>query len=762
MSRVDSMPADSNPSVNSGPSVMSEPLSERERRRSQRAFIAMAILLTLSAKLLEPSGILGMYFKQLGISSKELGGLMAWAAPFGIASLLLAGLANKVGKKRMLAWAIVPAGLLIMALLLLRPIKDYWGLGVMLVVAWGLLAGRRVLDSLLNIPWFPLIKDITQANRRGAFLGRMRMFWGSIAVVSMILTARVLGKQAPMGTLMILLALGGIIYWLILWPLYHITERRTEPLPQAVSWIEAWGELRRNRLFVRCVLVETLFWIAMNMFMIFQYFFLTEGLGWSDSFAFDLVWVNVLGLAVTSVFWGAAADRLGDRAVAQLGFLGLTASTCCWIAAANNEQGAGVLLIAGALGLGIFRAACQMSLTRVVLNGIPERLAPSLFAVRKIGVIFAVMCSGWLGSFVLYRLEGWYWPGQNMLFWLDGYKVLFLVAMGALLAAVWLCRKFPTVPGRTPWTVLATMFNRPIQTIWMVSQIDSSLPEDGRLDLVRRLSQSPSRLANESLVQGLRDASYDVRLASVNALASRSDPSACEALMAVLNEGELDIQPEAAWALGELGDRRAIAVLMDVLAAESELLRGRTARALGKLGAEEAVPGLKRMLAEDSDSFVRRSAAIALSRLKVREALGPIFEGFRSAPTRLAQRELALALANLVHGGDLYYRIRKQGTEDMDAVLGEIVDEVLVEKSASRKVRRCFSQMVEVLREGDSTAVRTLAGKALSEGLIHRPIGSAGELAKYLMASNRVEPWTEEHGALLIFLLLQEWRNRKA
>ena len=737
---------------------LSKPLSDRERRISQRAFIVMSVLLTISAMLLSPSGVLGLFLIQLGVTGEQLGKLMASTIPFAVTGLFFAGLTVKIGRKRMVGWMLIPIGALIIALLSLEQIKVHWGLGIMLMAAWGLLAVRKVAESIMEVPWFPMIQMITLRSRRGAFLGRMRMIWGLACVVSLAMVGRLLGQEAKIYLLMILIGVAGALYWLIMLPLHRIVEHRTSVRPKAVSWREAWRAIRASPLFVRGVIMDASLWFGASIFAVFQLYFLKTSLGWSDSAAIDMVWITMLGLAVSSIFWGTVADRLGDRAVAQLGFLGLAVCPLLWVAAGNNGPLAMSMVVAGAFGMGVFRAGAMMSTTRVILNHIPERVSPVLLAIRKVSVTLTMAAAAGLGSLVLKWLDGWNMQSNNWLV-LDAYKILFLISAVVSLGLVWLSRKFPGVPGRTPWTVLAAMFNRPFQTVWMVSRIDSSLPEDGRVNLVHRLAQTASPLAHAGLVAGLQDASYDVRLASVTALASRGDPQSCQALIEALDQSELDIQPEAAWALGELGDIRAVPILMMALGSGSELLRGRAARALGKLNAQDAAPILQRMLAEDLDSFARRSAAIALSRLNIRESLESIFEQFRLAKTRLGQRELALALANLVHGGELYYRIRRHDSQGMAAVLAEAIDESLANEPKNHQAQQYFMKMVNALRREDLGQIRALAEEAINQELLRRPSGKAGALADYLLASEPAEPWAEEHAALLIFLLLQEWHN---
>ena len=131
------MPDSVNQNTDTG---LSRPLSDRERRVSQQAFIVMAALTTISLMLIAPGGVFGIYMIQLGVSGPELGGLIAKATPFGIAGLLCAGLVVKTGRKRMMRWGLVPAGLFVILLLVLPKIKLHWNLGVMLTTAWALLA----------------------------------------------------------------------------------------------------------------------------------------------------------------------------------------------------------------------------------------------------------------------------------------------------------------------------------------------------------------------------------------------------------------------------------------------------------------------------------------------------------------------------------------------------------------------------------------------------------------------------------------------
>ena len=720
----------------------------------------MAVLLTFATLLLSPSGVLGIYFKQLGITADQLGQLMAQASLVGLVSLLFSRLATK-GRKKLMAWDAVLGGLVIMAFLLLPTINENFGHGLMLLAALALLMVWQIVDGLSGLVWFPILQSITLPSRRGAFLGRMRLIWAAFGVVATLLSARLIGDTADLRLLMVLIALAGCSFWAILWPLHRIVEPPGIQRPLAVTWPEFFRALRRHPMSVRSCFCDALCWFSRSMFNVFQLYFLTKALRWTDSAAIDVVWIYLAGWGLSSFFWGAVADRLGDRAVTNVGLIGAVLTGFCWIAAGDNGFASKTLIFAGSFAQAIFDSASIMGRTRVMLNSIPDRFSPMLMAARKVLTVLAIAGASALGATILEYLPTWQWaPWSGPWVGLNAYKILFIIAAVCYLICIWVARKFPTEPGRTSWTVLAAMFNRPFLTTRIISRIDSSLPENTRVNLLQDLGRTGSPLAYKDLTLGLHDASYDVRLASVHALAARVDPHSCRTLIDILQQGELDIQPEAAWALGEIGDPRAIPPLIKCLQSPSTLLRGRAARALGKLQAADAIPFLRTMLVRDPDSFVRRSAAIALSRLNVRDTLSDIFQQFRLAQTQLGQRELALALANLVHGGDLYYRIRRQETRALDLLLSEAIDRCLPESADLSDLRNCFDEMLHSLRNDDPQALRATANQAIAAGLLHEPQGNASLLFRYLQTTAPEKPWSQEHSALFIFLLIEELNLR--
>jgi len=63
--------------------------------------------------------------------------------------------------------------------------------------------------------------------------------------------------------------------------------------------------------------------------------------------------------------------------------------------------------------------------------------------------------------------------------------------------------------------------------------------------------------------------------------------------------------------------------------------------------------------------------------------------------------------------------------------------------------------MVNALRQRQSQQIMQMASKAVKLKILSHPCGLPGTLYDYLLSGIPAECWTDEHAALLIFLLLR-------
>jgi HEAT repeat protein len=95
---------------------------------------------------------------------------------------------------------------------------------------------------------------------------------------------------------------------------------------------------------------------------------------------------------------------------------------------------------------------------------------------------------------------------------------------------------------------------------------------------------------------------------------------AYDALVEGLRDATLEVRANAAWALGRLDERRGAGPLLPVLRDREESVREAAAVALGRLDTTAALSELRRLLRQDSSPRVRKAAAWALGTLRARDA----------------------------------------------------------------------------------------------------------------------------------------------
>lgn len=129
--------------------------------------------------------------------------------------------------------------------------------------------------------------------------------------------------------------------------------------------------------------------------------------------------------------------------------------------------------------------------------------------------------------------------------------------------------------------------------------------------------------AIKPLVELLRHASYEKRVAAVNALGEINDPAVLRPLQQALRDADPLVRTAAAHALGRVGDAQVVPALIQTLKDRETNARVAAATALGRLADARALEPLIQKL-NDPEWEVRAAALEALGKLGDPRALQPV------------------------------------------------------------------------------------------------------------------------------------------
>jgi len=148
---------------------------------------------------------------------------------------------------------------------------------------------------------------------------------------------------------------------------------------------------------------------------------------------------------------------------------------------------------------------------------------------------------------------------------------------------------------------------------------------------LEKIDRAPAMLAEEALLETLRDAEEDleVRRRAVEAIAYSGEAGVRDIIEAAYYDEDEKMQASALFAMGRSADAYWRRLLIKELDNPNPELRFEAARACGELEAQLAVSQLIRMSIDDPDREVQQAAVWALGRIggrAAREALETLYE----------------------------------------------------------------------------------------------------------------------------------------
>jgi len=636
-------------------------LSPARTRRAMNLNIILGSSGTLWVTVIAPGTIMNIFFKnQLGASSGSLGLLVAivqLASVLNLLSIIIFGRLRRVKP----FWILVTATHRVLGFVPAAVALAVTQGGNRVVGAQAILLALGVSWLFANLGtsgWWRWMADLVPEDIRATFFLRRSAIINGVTMVWFLLATVVLDVfkngnifWAYFG----LFAVGGIAG--VVEAVFYIFIPEPEPREPRPAF--AWADMitpLSDLNFVGFSLSIALWLFSVNILGPFVAPFITS----PDGAAAPNIWLGIMMVITqlcyvgTSTSWGVLMDRIGRKPVVLVGSLYplswvvyyfLTPGNYMWILPVTA-------LIQGLLSPAILDGAGQMMLT---LTPRRDRTAYVAWYAIIAGIVpaFGALLGGTLSD----ALSGFHVVVAGR-FPLGGFQVVILLCFALSVLSFFILsriREGREKPVGFLLSVLVTpqMF-RTFLTINVLGRGEASTKVARAL---RTVEKGAGAIAVSDIIRRLEDPDDEVQEEAARALGRIGATEAVEPLIRHVRDPHSTIRTYAARALGRIADARAVPALVECLDDPAEDLVEACCRALGRLGAREALKPLLRLLSEERSQRVVVSAGEAMSRLGAFEAALEILPRMHDAASPILQRQLAIAMGNLLGTPGEFYAI---------------------------------------------------------------------------------------------------------
>jgi len=324
---------------------------------------------------------------------------------------------------------------------------------------------------------------------------------------------------------------------------------------------------------------------------------------------------NVVGVVLTSRFWGLLCDTYGQRPVILVCVVGKAFIPLAMLLAPRDQSISIPLLSVAMFFDGTMGSGMGLAIQSYLFKFAPRRNRTMYIGSNNFFQGIAIGAAPFIAGDVIEVLNRLH-PLEFGIYTFNGYHAIFAASFVMRLSS-WLfaltLREPQSVPFRTVFAHVRT--TNPFRVVRTVYRLHQSTDEGERLGACRTLGEIGTPLAIGDLIGALRDPCREVRHAAADALGSIGMGEASEPLARALVDDSLGIQSPAARALGRIGDFNSLkALLANLQNLDPETLSD-TIDSLARIGDSAAILPLICLFDEMKDQSLRRKIASALGRL---------------------------------------------------------------------------------------------------------------------------------------------------
>lgn len=729
---------------------------------------------------------LRLFAKDLKATDTQIGLLTTVASVAGLAQIVSAYAAERLGKRKML-WAVAETSRrLILGFVILLPfvfrVENYQRAVTLLLLVVGT---SSVLANVGATPWLSWVADLIPQKERGRFWGWRAVIVNIVIIVLLPFFGHVLdlfpdnrrfvGFAVVFGAGLLIGMTDIIIHC-------FIPEPPMKKAPEGLDIIQMVTQPLKDRNFRRFFVGWGIFSFGIFITMPFYAVYFRETLNVNYALLSGLTSVNLLAAVVGSYFFGFVADKLGSKPVF---LICVTASVplplTFFFATPDNAR---AVLLAQTTFSGFVWSGINIGFTNLQMGLSPREgrgmfiavfsAATGLFA--SFAPIVAGKISGAMPEFFAPALQRFSFLGE-----LTRYHNLMLLQVGVCALCVPFLLRIREVGSEPIGLVLANiMLTNPFRTFAQIGMLKAGRSARARARAIRSLAAMKTRLATDELIARLDDPSVVVREETIDALGEIGDPDAVPALMERLKTPIAHSSLAIIRALGRIGDERALEPLVACLDDEDRHVRAAAARALGEMRSPKAVAALKELIRRERLPQVVANAVEALGEIGASGDLWEILAYLSEIKNPILKRQMALAVGNLLGERDEFYhllaneaRYRGRETGRLVAKLSDVLGRERTSGDLSALLGRCMSSYdegdpsacVDLLWESGHTIARDLYGfegprEMLLEVAVLRDVRfAAGLWFIHMLKTREIEPTLDDILLALYFLASAEYRD---
>ncbi len=639
----------------SDPHLPTFQLSQAERLRARRLFNIFSVFNTFSYLLLS-GNILSLYLLRLGASSTLIGIISSFAYISFFFMLPGRIIVRKVGVSRLFAYCWT-ARYLAAIPLVFSPffiLRGQGRVGFSLVVMGAL--GFQVMRGVGLVSNSPIMGDLSEGKDRGDYLSRIQIITHTVSIVTGLLMAVLLGagqasllRYSLLILLGILLGLTGCVF------LFKLPVPLGGGFPMEEGVFSSIKRALKDSSFLRFIKVFALVMVVAGITRPFLVLYSADVYQVSDSTNMYLTVVGSLGALTMGVVAQLLLDRVGPKPMLIFfTFVFLVSMLPIVVSVSFHGWGEYVYLAIlffffhfGTLGqenasqtyfYGVVRPQDQMDLGILyyLIFGLGGTIGSALG-----GAILDGIHSFGLGDAASYRI------------FFGGAMFLTFVAL------LWMSRLAPigSVGVRNALTIMFSA--RDLRAILLLNKLDRTTSIEAERRVIREISETPSSVSLEGLLQRLKSPSFIIRREALQALETHEpDDRVVEALLQELKTGEFTTAYLAARILGKYRIHRGIPLLRVVLHSEDYLLAAESMVALARLQDAQSKGRIEAFLRVVKNPFLIIHGAEAVKIYQDPSSINLLLElAERPELTDSVRNHVILGIAGLLGMEDWFYPI---------------------------------------------------------------------------------------------------------